>query len=866
MGARALRAEALPPQAGSPDFAPVREAWQRDRGAAIEGFRASQDPDRLHRALGRATDRTLRALWRLLAPSRQYALAAVGGYGRGEQYPHSDVDLLILVPERPEGAAAEGLERFIGACWDLGLEIGHSVRTPEECLREAQADITVRTSLLERRLLAGSRQRYEALGRELDAALKVDEFFSAKLLEMRQRHAKFDDSPYSLEPNTKESPGGLRDLQVIRWIARASGFGRNWSELHARGLITASEATQLRANERRIARIRAWLHILAGRHEDRLLFDLQARVAEAMGLARSSARQSSEELMQRYYRSAKTVTQLNTMVLQNLRGALFPSPGAVARPIDREFVDKQGLLDLADPELFERDPSAILRCFLAMQRHSELSGIATGALRALWHARTRIDASFRRDPANRALFLQLLQSPRGVTHELRRMNQWSVLGRYLPAFRRIVGRMQHDLFHVYTVDQHILMVVRNLRRFAMAEHAHEYPFCSQLLAGFDKPWLLTIAALFHDIAKGRGGDHSRLGKVDARRFCIQHGLEPADTALVEFLVEHHLTMSSIAQKQDLGDPEVITRFVSLVGTEERLTALYLLTVADIRGTSPKVWNAWKAKLLEDLYRAAKRALEGEAPTRERRLDARRAEAVRLLNLHAVAPGRYEDFWKRLGMGYFLRNDAQDIAWHARVLTGQPADRPVVRTRVAPIGEGFQVVVWLRDQPDLFARLCGYFDSRNLSVLDAKIHTTRDGWALDSFLVVDPLGEVGQYRDILTLVETELCDWLDRRAPLPTPVRGRSSRRSRTFPIEPAVDLRPDERGEHFLLSVTANDRTGLLYAIALVLARHGITLETARVTTLGERIEDVFLIEGPALLNPRQQIQFETDLLDSLRA
>jgi [protein-PII] uridylyltransferase len=446
------------------------------------------------------------------------------------------------------------------------------------------------------------------------------------------------------------------------------------------------------------------------------------------------------------------------------------------------------------------------------------------------------------------------------------MNKWSILGRYLPAFRRIVGRMQHDLFHVYTVDQHILMVVRNLRRFAMAEHAHEYPFCSQLLAAFDKPWLLTIAALFHDIAKGRGGDHSRLGRVDARRFCRQHGLEPADTEFVEFLVEQHLTMSSVAQKQDLGDPEVITRFAALVGNEERLTALYLLTVADIRGTSPRVWNAWKAKLLEDLYRATKRTLEGEAPTRQRRLDARRTEALRLLTAQGVPPERYEALWERLGMGYFLRNDAQDIAWHAQVLTDGPDDRPVVRTRLAPIGEGFQVVVWLRDQPDLFARLCGYFDSRNLSVLDARIHTTRDGHALDSFLVVDPLGEASHYREILPRAEAELCERLARQEPLQAPIPGRASRRSRTFPIEASVDLRSDGQGEHFLLSVTANDRTGLLYAIALVLSRHGIELETARITTLGERIEDVFLISGPALLNPRQQIQFETDLLEALRA
>ncbi|MFA7665201.1 MAG: [protein-PII] uridylyltransferase [Burkholderiaceae bacterium] len=851
---------------GLPGLATLRGRWQQEYQAAIDDFRARQDPHRLQRGLRRATDRALRALWQMAAPPRQYALVAVGGYGRGEQYPHSDVDLLILAPDRPQGQAAERIERFIGACWDLGLQIGHSVRTADECLREAQGDITVRTSLLERRPLAGSRTRYQVLARRLDEALKIDDFFAAKLLEMRQRHARYDDSPYTLEPNTKESPGGLRDLHVIRWIARAAGLGCRWTELRERGLITTSEATQLRINERRIARIRAWLHLLADRHEDRLLFDLQAAAAESMGLTGGSARQSSEELMQRYYRAAKTITQLNTMVLQNLRAALLPTPGAVMQPIDGEFVNRQNLLELVDPQLFQRDPSAILRCFLTMQRQPELTGIGTRTLRLLWHARNRIDAAFRREPVNRALFLQLLQAPRGVTHELRRMNQWSILGRYLPAFRRIVGRMQHDLFHVYTVDQHILMVVRNLRRFAMAEHAHEYPFCSQLLAGFDKPWLLTIAALFHDIAKGRGGDHSKLGRIDARRFCREHGLSPAETGLVEFLVDEHLTMSSVAQKQDLGDPEVITRFARRMASEERLNALYLLTVADIRGTSPKVWNAWKAKLLEDLYHATKRVLEGETPTRERRLDARRAEAMRLLDANAVAPERYEGFWSRLGMAYFLRNDAQDIGWHASVLSDPTDDeRPVVRTRTAPIGEGFQLVVWLRDQPDLFARLCGYFDSRNLSVLDAKIHTTRDGWALDSFLLVSPFSEPDSQDRLLRSVETELADWLHRQAPLPAPVPGRRSRRSRHFPITPTVDLRPDEHGEHFLLSVTANDRTGLLYAIALVLARHGIALETARITTLGERVEDVFLIEGPALLNLRQQLQFETDLLEALR-
>ena len=425
--------------------------------------------------------------------------------------------------------------------------------------------------------------------------------------------------------------------------------------------------------------------------------------------------------------------------------------------------------------------------------------------------------------------------------------------------------MQHDLFHVYTVDQHILMVVRNLRRFGLAEHAHEYPYCSQLAAGLRAPWLLVIAALFHDIAKGRGGDHSKLGRLDARRFCRSHGLSADDTALVEFLVEHHLTMSTVAQKQDLSDPDVIARFAQLVGNEERLTCLYLLTVADIRGTSPKVWNAWKAKLLEDLYRMTRRQLAGETQTPDATFDVRRAEAIRLLNLRAISPERYQAFWERLGISYFLRTDPADLAWHARVLgAAQDAEGPIVRSRLAPIGEGFQVVVYTQDQADLFARICGYFDSRNLSVLDAQIHTTPDGHALDSFLVVSP-GRDQSYRDILNLVETELRERLDSERPLPAPVRGRLSRRSRYFPVTPTVDLRPDERGRRHLLSITANDRTGLLYSVARVLGKHHISLHSARIMTLGERVEDVLVVDGPALAQTRSLLQFETELLEALQ-
>ncbi|MBU6189014.1 MAG: [protein-PII] uridylyltransferase [Betaproteobacteria bacterium] len=841
----------------------LRQSYRAAVESSVEQFKSSRNPDRLLAALCRATDRLLRTLWQTCEVPARFSLAAIGGYGRGELFPHSDVDLLIIADHPDKGETAI-LERFISACWDLGLQIGHSVRSVDECLDEARGDITVQTSLIERRLLTGKREPFDQLGKRLEHELDPSLFFSKKLLEMRQRHTRYEDTPYSLEPNSKESPGGLRDLQLILWISRAAGLGATWADLARGNLISEAELRQIRHNERMLKRIRASLHVVSGRREDRLVFDLQAQVSAALGFGGADARQASESLMQRYYWAAKAVVQLSSLLIQDLRERLSPPATGEPEPLDAEFVNRGGLLDIVDPALFEHDPSAILRAFLMLTRHRELHGMSALTLRAIWRARTRIDADFRKSPKNRLLFLEFLQADHGVTRGLRQMNQWSVLGRYLPVFRRIVGQMQHDLFHVYTVDQHILMVVRNLRRFAMAEHAHEYPFCSQLMSSVRSPWLLVVAALFHDIAKGRGGDHSSLGRLDARRFCQAHGVVDTDRDLVEFLVEHHLTMSSIAQKQDLSDPEVIGRFSELVQSEERLTCLYLLTVADIRGTSPKVWNAWKAKLLEDLYRATRRHLAGEAPNAGAMLDSRRTEAVRLLNLQAIDPERYNGFWTRLGISYFLRTDPVDIAWHARVLAG-PArrDGAIVRARMAPIGEGFQVVVYTRDQTELFARICGYFDSHNLSVLDAQIHTTPDGDALDSFLVVDPHAQMG-YRERLSLVERELEDALRGPGALPAPVRGRLSRRSRYFPVTPTVDLRPDERGGRHLLSITANDRTGLLYSVARVMSRHQVSLVSARIMTLGERVEDVLVVQGPVFSQPRGMLEFESELLTAL--
>ena len=880
----------------------LRALYREQKNAMLDSLRAGGAGTRgIRGALTRLaglTDAALRSLWQANGFGGDLALLAVGGYGRGELFPYSDVDVLLLLPDAADPARDTALrqriETFIGQCWDIGLEIGSSVRTVAECVSVAQDDVTVQTALLEARLIVGNRRLFKGFQARFSAQLDALDFFSAKRLEMRQRHAKYEDTPYALEPNIKESPGGLRDLQIILWTARAAGIGGRWEDLHRAGLVTTHELRQLRHNEALLSAIRSRLHLIAARREDRLVFDLQNAVAESFGFQHRLADdgrvmlRASEVLMRRYYWAAKAVTQLNQILLQNIEEHLRAARGEAApeqRRINERFFDKGGMIEVASDDLYQREPQAILETFLLYAKTPGLKGLSARTLRALYNARTVMDHGFRTDPANRKTFLAILQQPQGITHAFRLMNQTSVLGRYLWVFRRIVGQMQHDLFHVYTVDQHILMVLRNVRRFFIPEHAHEYPFCSQLAAGWDKPWVLYVAALFHDIAKGRGGDHSELGAGEVRRFCREHGVQQADAQLIEFLVSHHLLMSRIAQKEDLSDPEVIEAFARQVGNERYLTALYLLTVADVRGTSPKVWNAWKGKLLEDLYKLTVRTLGGRAPDPGAVIESRKRQALIQLALASEPQDSHKRLWDTLEVSYFMRHDAGEIAWHTRQLA-RHAVRPVatkteaagaggasagtvktfetiVRARLSPVGEGLQVLVYAADQPDLFARICGYFDRAGFSILDAKIHTTRNGRALDTFQIINPLVP-DHNREFIGMVEAELPAAVESQAPLAPPRLGRVSRRVKSFPIAPRVDLRPDDKAQRWLLTVTASDRVGLLYSIARVLAAHGINLELAKVSTLGERVEDMFLLQGAQLQHNKTQLAIEQELLDVL--
>jgi len=826
-------------------------------------FLARGDAAAVLRSHCRLVDRVLVDLWHASNLPRRSALVAAGGYGRGELYPNSDVDLLLLVDDALADEENAALEAFVGSLWDVGLEVGPSVRSVAQCADLSTRDLTIQTNLLEARFLCGSRSLHDRFRAAFAAVLDAQMFCKGKQLEQQQRHDRYEDT--NLEPNIKEFPGGLRDLHQLLWISRAAGLGASWKELVASDLLTADEMRRVVREHRFLGALRVRLHYLAGRREDRLLFDYQAALAKDLALSDRKGRRASELLMQRVYRCATTIRQINAIVQQNVGAKIFPPRAEQATRLNERFLVRHELLEAATEDVFERIPSAILESFTLLQEHHGLKGMRAGTLRALWRASNRIGPAFRADPTNRALFMRILRAPSRLVRELRRMNHYGILGRYIPSFGRVVGQMQHDLYHVYTVDEHIIKVVRNLRRFTVPELAHEYPLCSRLINDFARPEVLYLAGLFHDIAKGRGGDHSQLGAVEARRFCRAHGVGREDIALVEWLVKNHLVMSATAQKQDVSDPDVIAAFARTVGDDRHLVALYLLTVADIRGTSPKVWNAWKAKLLEDLFRATRRAISGEQITTESSLQARQEEALASLRLYAIPSTAHEKLWAQLDTTYFLRHDAQEIAWHARLLNYRvDAPQPVVKARLAPIGEGLQVMIYTQDQPELFARICDFFARTGFNIVEAKIHTTRHGYALDSFLVLDPQGRDATYRDLMSYIEHELADRIERRVPLEPPATGRLSRRVRHFPVTPEIELQPDERGTYRMLSVIASDRPGLLYRIARVLNAHDVNLHAAKIDTLGERAEDTFLITGPALKDTKSIVRLESDLVQAL--
>lgn len=814
------------------------------------------------------TDRFVRQFALDAGIPEECALVAVGGYGRSEMFPHSDIDVLVLFPEGHGKECDEAVSRFVTALWDLGPTVGSVTRTPGEMIREAKADITVATAFLEARFLWGNRDLFESTYETFRKTLDPKAFFQSKMLEMQQRHEHYADTPYALEPNLKESPGGLRDLQVFLWCAFVAGFGHSWKDLSENGLITETEAYHLAECQHFLFDLRIRLHAMRGRHEDRLIFDVQQALAQDAGYQTALELTESEALMKRYYLNAKNIVQLNAILMQEMADRLFGNElsAAKTRAIDEDFVARGDILDIARPDLFRTDNSAVLRLFHVYAQHRELKRLSAPLLRALWHVRDELGESFRSNPKNKALFIGLLKLHYGTYHSLKNMNIWGILGRFLPVWRRIVGQMQHDLFHAYTVDQHTMRVVKFLRRFAHSSYAHEYPLCSEVMSEMTEPWRVTAAGLFHDIAKGRGGNHSELGAEEVRRFAEDFGVAKDDADYIEFLVRHHLEMSRTAQREDTTDPDVVQRFAQIVRTRDRLDGLFLLTVADIRATSPKVWNSWKMQLLTDLYLNTCRLLQAKGAVNRASVFADRQKKARVLVDAMDIPASSRDsFWKDLDIVYFLRHTPEDIAWHTGQLAWNPNVFPIVRCRSAISGSGIQVLVFVPDQQGLFARVVAYFERRGLSVLDARIHTTHSERALDTFLVQPRAAEAADISGLVSKIPGELAKWLEEQKPLPKPKTGKLSRRSRSFPITPIVDIEKSENEHRWLLQITCNDRLGLLFAIATVFSNYQLNMDTAKILTMDERVEDVFLISGDILKSEEGIVRFENDLIAAVK-
>ena len=823
-----------------------------------------------------AVDTVLQHMWnRHFADRQDLTLAAVGGYGRGELYPFSDIDLLILVTETPDQPTATALGEVLRNLWDMGLKVGSSVRTPAECAELARDDLTTFTSLLETRVLAGP----ETLLANLRSAIAQTQmwdspaFFRAKLTETSTRHDQFGNTESNLEPHVKNGPGGLRDIQVIGWIARRH-FGVSLEDLDETDFLNSDEKRMLDAGANFIGQVRFALHLLNARGEDRLLFDQQRKLAELWEMV-DGEKLAVEQFMQVYYRWAQALAQLHELVMHAFdRQILHASDAMPPRIVNDDFEVLGGLLSARSDQVFVAVPANIIRAFVLLANHPDITGMTPRTWRLLRASHDQITPAFRGDPEVQQLFMELLRSPHGVTMQLRRMARHGILGRYLPEFGRIVGQMQFDLFHAYTVEAHTLEVVATTRRFMRADFTDKFPVSTRIAQRLRAPELLYIAALYHDIGKGRGGDHSELGAVDAHGFCQRHGLSETDTALVVWLVANHLTMSTFSQRKDISDPDEIQRFATHVQTQERLDYLYTLTVADIHGTNPELWNAWRSTLLRQTYTETRRALARglENPVdRSSVIEETRAAAADALEYRGFLREDVETIWSQRGDDYFLRERPDDIAWHTEAIAnhGDTQD-PLVLVRQSndsTVANTTQIFIHAPDAADLFARVCAELELLELSVNDARIYLGSDGVTLDTFYVLQADGNpITGDQHTLDGIRNVLLEALRRGHK--RQVSRRTPRRQKSFVTPTETSTHQDHGKGWTVLELATPDRPGLLALIGEVFVQQNVALQAAKIQTLGARVEDVFFLtsregesitEGRALADLEQAIRAALD-------
>ena len=817
-------------------------------GVIGQQFQASAPVTPLLEQRCSAVDQTLTQLWNACALDKtDIALIAVGGYGRGELFPSSDIDLLILLGQ-PNNDSDAQVSAFVSSLWDLGLKIGHSVRSIDECLALAVDDITVMTTLLETRLLVGPSAVYDKLLSELDERdiWKSGAFFTAKLEEQTQRHEKYGLTGYSLEPNVKSSPGGLRDIQVIGWIARRH-FGSALERLPTGEFLTEQELDLLMSGQDYLSRVRFALHHLTGRDEDRLLFEHQQVLARLWGFE-DGGKLAVEQFMQAYFRNVQAVSHVSALLVDIYQKTLLQAETSSATVIDEDFELVDDRISARQATVFTHNPSNLLRLFAVIGRDKRIKRIDPETTRLLRASADLIDMTFRDDPVNRRLFRDVLSSPYSMTKQLRRMLRHGVLGRYLPEFEKIVGQMQFDMFHAYTVDAHTMQVIANSRRFLRADYTDRFPVTTRIAQRLRNPLLLFVAALYHDIGKGRGGDHSQLGAVDARLFCERHFFDEPDTELVVWLVKNHLFMSSFSQKRDISDPREIQRFAEHMSTEERLDYLFTLTVADINGTNPELWNAWRSSLLRHLYTETRRALRrglANPLAREDVIAATKKAAAHLLEFRGFLDDELDSIWAARGNDYFLRERPEDIAWHTEAIADFDSNgTPLILLKQSSeslIANATQIFVHTANTSNVFSRVCSALELLDLSINDARIYSGTDGATLDTFFVLKADGTpVDSDPDTLHLIETAIFKALT--ATSISTAQQRITRTLRSFLSPTEITFIEDEGRNLTIMEISSPDRPGLLAQIGQILDRSNIAIQAAKIQTLGERVEDVFFL------------------------
>jgi [protein-PII] uridylyltransferase len=834
---------------GSGDLPEIRSALDRAGENLVLRFSRGESVVDLVRLRAALIDELLLRLWQRHASDllQFAALVAVGGYGRGELHPCSDVDIMILVADELPDSAEDVISTFVTGLWDVGLDIGHSVRNVTQCRSQAMADIIIATTLIEARLIVGPGELYEKMRNAISAddVWPVDRYFVAKTEEQRARHHRYDDTAYKLEPNVKGSPGGLRDIQTIAWIAKRHFGVRSLDELVAHKFLSPGQRRILHIGQAFLWRVRFGLHILTGRREDRLLFDHQTRLAGMLGYEDASYTLAVEQMMQRYYRTVMQLSRLNEMLLQLFEEAILLDPNAVARPVNERFEVKNGYLQTTSDDVFANDPSALLELFLLLQQQSELRGVGAHTVALVRRNLHLIDDEFRQNPRNHRVFLSILRAQAGVTHELRRMNLYGVLGLYIPSFGRIVGRMQYDLFHAYTVDEHTLFVVSNLRRFVLRRFDHECPLCCRLMQSFDKPEIVYLAGLFLDIAKGRGGDHSELGATDAEAFCQQQGMSEYDARTVAWLVRNHLMLSMTAQKKDLSEPDVINEFAALVRDQTHLDYLYVLTVADVRGTNPKLWNSWKATLFGDLYElttgALRRGLENPID-RDLLISETQIAARDKLDAAEINDAFIDEIWKLCSEDYFLRYRSNEIAWHTQVLAAGDTSSSLLDVRKQVDGDGIEAVLYTRRTQHSFANATAILAEMGMTIMDVRIVPLLNGFSVDTYIFMELDRRTVVDDDRLSRIRRLLGGVLTSGDANPAKVTRPAPRQVRMFTTTTRINFDRDRSRRRTILDLVAADRPGLLHIVGRTFLESGIDIDTAKILTIGERAEDVFYI------------------------